>query len=41
MQFHLTAPTTNTTTMATKIDDESHEHKIVGLASLTNGQSYT
>jgi hypothetical protein len=27
--------------MATRIDDESHDHKIVGLASLTNGQSYT
>jgi hypothetical protein len=27
--------------MATIIDDESHDHKIVGLASLTSSQSYT
>jgi hypothetical protein len=36
-----TNSTTMATTMATRIDDESHDHKIVGLASLTNGQLYT
>ena len=41
MKHAIQSDSTNSTTMATRINDESHDHMIVGLSSLSNGQSYT
>jgi hypothetical protein len=36
MKHAILSASTNSTTMATRIDDENHDLKIIGLASLTN-----